>query len=177
MAKTRRVIGCVEIEMKPTMTAKQAEKEAIRQIAAQIADGLVEAGLISVAYDEVEGSDGKARVYAGVVHVVPPKKAGTGGTFAAYCKAVSLPIAPPKWVPIGERKPTESQEYIVLHENVAVDVLQFDAGADDFGAWEPVYSVGMGGWEGADFHRAEGVTHWLDFEIPVLPEVPEEIPF
>lgn len=86
----------------------------------------------------------------------------------AYCKAVSLPIAPPRWVAVEERKPTESREYIVLHENEAVDVLQFDAGANEFGIWEPVYS--MGGWEGADFHRADGVTHWLDFEIPELPQ-------
>ena len=148
--------------------------EAARKIfnfRAQKYDGKYEAGRFKVAYHE-------GRLYS-----VRDTQRNTvtlaleRSPIAAYCKAVSLPIAPPKWVPIGERKPTESREYIVLHENVAVDVLQFDAGADEFGAWEPVYSVVMGGWEGADFHRAEGVTHWLDFEIPVLPEVPEEIPF
>lgn len=93
----------------------------------------------------------------------------------AYCKAVILPIAPPRWVSVEERKPTESREYIVIYENEAVDVMQFDAGADEFGSLETVYSAG--GWEGADFHRDDGVTHWLDFEIPPLPEKQEKMPF
>ncbi len=95
---------------------------------------------------------------------------------AAYRRAVSLPTFPPKWVAIEERKPTEDREYIVRFANGENCIVQFDTGADEFGDWEPVFDSSTGGWEGADFHRAEGITHWLDFAIPVL-ETPEILPF
>lgn len=88
----------------------------------------------------------------------------------------NLPSAGPNWIPIVEHKPTENMAYIVRRENGAIEVCNFDTSADEFGDWEPIFNSSTGGWVGADFHRADGITHWLDFQIPVL-ETPEILPF
>lgn len=137
---------------------------------AQKYDGEYENGRFNVAYHE-------DRLYSvrdtqrNTVTLVTERNPMT-----AYCKAVSLPVIAPKWVPINERKPTEGREYIVRLANGERCVMQFDEVADEFGDWEPVFDCSTGGWESADFHRVEGITHWLEFEIPVL-ETPEILPF
>lgn len=105
----------------------------------------------------------------GTVH-----KLKVGGKYGDPQQGAARPITQPNWISIGERKPSEDRNYIVCCENGAPEICNFDTTMEAFGDWEPIFEEG--GWEGADFHRAEGITHWLDFQIPVL-ETPEILPF
>ena len=77
------------------------------------------------------------------------------------------------WIPVTERLPKESGEYLVY---ICIDdtepfygIVPFDADVPAFGRWEEHYDPVTYGLAGSDFVEIRDVTHWMP-----LPEPPKE---
>lgn len=76
----------------------------------------------------------------------------------------------PRWIPVEERLPEKSGEYLVLTEESDIFGMDFDEDVGEngeFGFWFPRFS--QGGYVDLNWEKAENVTHWM-----LLPKLPKE---
>ena len=77
-----------------------------------------------------------------------------------------------RWIPVEERLPEKSGEYLVLTEESDIFGMDFDEDVGEngeFGWWFPRFS--QGGYVDSNWEKAENVTHWMP-----LPQLPKEDP-
>ena len=75
-----------------------------------------------------------------------------------------------RWIPVEERLPEKSGEYLIFTDEKEIYAMEFDEDMGDkgeFGWWTQQYS--NGGWAGSDWATAEDITHWMP-----LPKLPKE---
>ena len=75
-----------------------------------------------------------------------------------------------RWIPLEERLPEKSGEYLVLTEESDIFGMDFDEDVGEngeFGWWHPHFS--KYGYVDSDWQKAENVTHWMP-----LPKAPKE---